>query len=172
MDLPFQRVLKPFGPETTMSRRFRFHSCVGALWLAILGALASPRADACAEGDTLYGALIVATNAEHPSEAPPEIRDQAENLRAVFGYNQFRLLGHDRKAVPTGTEDWLVTSPKFFLRVDTKTPLPGGYTLGLQLLQEKRVLANAEVKLKRNSPLFIRGPLVGEGQLIILLMVL
>ena len=50
--------------------------------------------------------------------------------------------------------------------------MPGGYDLGLQLLQEKRVVAEASVKLTRDTPLFIRGPMMGQGQLIILLMVL
>ena len=63
-------------------------------------------------------------------------------------------------------------SRQFFLRVDTKNPLPGGYALGLTLLRENRVLVQADVKLCRDQPLFIRGPFVGQGQLLILLMVL
>jgi hypothetical protein len=127
---------------------------------------------AAAQGDVLYGALVLATNADHPEPVPEELRSQAANLRTVFGYNQFRLLGQKRKAVPTGTEDWLVSSPQFFLRVDTKHPVPGGYAVNLQLLKENKVLVEADTNLERNRPLFIRGPFVGQGQLIILLMVL
>ena len=129
-------------------------------------------ASAKAEGETLYGALIVATNVEHPPPPPDELRSQAESLHTVFGYNEFRLLGQKRKLVSKGTEDWLVPSRQFFLRVDTKNPVAGGYALGLELLKEDRVIVEADVKLNRDRPLFIRGPLVGQGQLIILLMVL
>ena len=127
---------------------------------------------AFAQGDVLYGALILATNAEHPAAPPEALQGQAENLKTVFGYNEFRLLGQKRKVVTTGTEDWLVPSRQFFLRVDTERPVPGGYALGLELLRENRVLVQAEWKLNRNQPLFIRGPFVGQGQLLILLMVL
>lgn len=122
-----------------------------------------------AQGDTLYGALVMASNVEHPAEAPPAIRPEADNLRAVFGYNDFVILGQKRKPMVDGTDDWLVSSPKFFLRVDTKKPVPGGYALALQLFCEKRIIAQARAKLTRETPLFIRGPMVARGQLIILL---
>lgn len=120
----------------------------------------------------MYGALILATNSDHPKPPPEELRSQVENLKTVFGYKEFRLLGQKRKAVPTGREDWLVQSRQFFLQVDTKNPLPDGYALGLELKRENAVLVHADAKLSRDQPLFIRGPFVGQGQLIILLMVL
>ena len=129
-------------------------------------------ASARAEGETLYGALILATSVEHPTPPPVELRTQAENLRIVFGYNEFRVLGQRSKLVSKGTEDWLVPSRQFFLRVDTKNPVAGGYALGLELRKEDRVIVEADVKLNRDRPLFIKGPLVAQGQLIILLMVL
>ncbi len=135
--------------------------------MALLAAAPAVRA----QGDTLYGALVMASNVEHPAESPLEIAPELENLRTVFGYNQFVILGQKRKAVVQGTEDWLVSSPEFFLRVDTRTPVPGGYALGLQLFREKRVLAQARVNLTRGNPLFIRGPMVARGQLVVLLKV-
>ena len=67
-----------------------------------------------AEGDTLYGALILATNAEHPAPPPQELRAQAATLHAVFGYNEFRMLGQKRQPTPKDPEDWLVASRQFF----------------------------------------------------------
>ncbi len=125
-----------------------------------------------AEGGTFYGALIMATNAQHPTPPPEELRGQAGNLQAVFGYNEFRVLGQKRASIVKGPEDWLVPSRQFFLRVNTKNPVEGGYALGLELRQEDRVIVQADVKLNHDRPLFIRGPFVGQGQLIILLMVL
>jgi hypothetical protein len=151
--------------------RIRWEAALAGMCLLLLAAFGAP-AGARAQGDVLYGALVLATNADHPATPPDELRAQVANLHRVFGYNQFRLLGQKRKAVPTGTEDWLVSSPQFFLRVDTKNPVPGGYAVNLQLLKENKVLVEADTNLERNRPLFIRGPFVGQGQLIILLMVL
>ena len=125
-----------------------------------------------AADDVLYGALVMATKVEKPDLPPNELSTQAESLRTVFGYNQFRILGQRRKTVTTGTEDWLVPSRQFFLRVDTRGVTPNGYALGLELLRDDHVIVSADVKLSRERPLYIRGPFVGEGQLLILLMVL
>ena len=128
--------------------------------------------EAHAEGDTLYGALILATNNDdHPAPVPPELAKQAANLENVFGYNEFRLVGQKHQPLTTATEDWLVSGHQFFLKINTKNPVMGGYALAVQLLKENRVLVEADVKLSRERPLFIRGPFVGQGQLIILLMV-
>ena len=125
--------------------------------------------------DVLYGALILATRSDdpRPAELPAPLRPLAKQL-GVFGYNQFQVLGEKRAAVPTGTEDWLVPSRQFFLRVDTRNRLPegDGYQLDLQLFQHDRPLTTVDCRLRRERPLFIRGPLVGAGQLIILLRML
>ena len=128
-------------------------------------------AHALAGSDTLWGGLIIATNEAAPAELPNELRGQ-QNRLVAFGYNQFRLIGQNQKMVPTGTEDWLVPGRYFSLKVDTKYPLlAGGYALGLQLFQQHKMLVEADVNLQHGRPLFIRGPMVGNGQLIIILMV-
>ena len=144
-----------------------------ALWLA-MGSL-----EACAQqpalpedGDVLYGALVLATKSEHPQPTPDALKSEAEDMQKIFGYNEFRLLGEKRKAVPTGNEDWLVVSRQFILNVDTLRKIAGGYALALQLKEEDRLLIGADVKLRRDHPLFIRGPFVGDGQILILLTVL
>ena len=144
---------------------------VAVLGLALV-LTGTPAVPAQADGDVLYGAIVMATKEDRPAEPPAELRSQVANLESVFGYNQFRILGQNRKTVTAGTENWVVPSKKFFLRVDTKAPAPNGYALGLQLRRDENVIITADVKLSRERPLYIRGPLVGEGQLIILLMVL
>ncbi len=122
--------------------------------------------------DVLYGALVMATRSEHPQAAPEALRTQADNLQKIFGYNEFRLLGEKKKAINTGQEDWLVPSRDFILSVDTRNPITDGYALFLKLRDDNRVFVEANVKLKRDHPLFIRGPFVGDGQILILLTVL
>ena len=120
----------------------------------------------------LYGALVLATKSEHPQPAPDALKAEAEEMQKIFGYNEFQLLGEKQKAVPTGKEDWLVASRQFILNVDTQRKIAGGYALALQLREEDRILIGADVKLRRDHPLFIRGPFMGDGQILILLTVL
>jgi hypothetical protein len=71
----------------------------------------------------------------------------------------------------TGSEDWLASSKYFSLHVDSKGVTEGGYLLNLKLFQEKNLLLETETKLSKASPLVIKGPQVGDGQLLLLLVV-
>lgn len=155
--------------------RIHFLLATAALSLAVMGATAHAQQSppqVAASRDVLYGALVLATKSDHPQPTPDALKPQAENLQKIFGYNDFQLLGEKKKDINTGQEDWLVPSREFILRVDTKNPIADGYALALQLLEEDRVIVDASVKLKRDHPLFIRGPFVGDGQILILLTVL
>ena len=160
---------------TDRLRRFFWIHAAAVAWLTLGVATAhaqQPPAQVVAgTGDMLYGALVLATKSEHPQPTPKALEPQVENLKKIFGYNDFRLLG-EKKTMATGKEDWLVPSPQFILTVDTKNKIIGGYALALQLLEENRVVVQADVKLKCGRPLFIRGPFVGDGQILILLTVL
>ena len=46
-----------------------------------------------------------------------------------------------------------------------------GYLLNLKLFQEKSLLLETEAKLSKASPLVIKGPQVGDGQLLLVLVV-
>ena len=52
-----------------------------------------------------------------------------------------------------------------------KGPPSQGYLLNLKLFQEKNLLLETEAKLSKSSPLVIKGPQVGDGQLLLLLLV-
>ena len=123
----------------------------------------------------IWGALVVATNATNPKDPPAELQDFAARLKRVFGYNQFELAGSAANDIDELTESWLIPSPTFWLSVKarkaTSKETRGGYLLNLQLFQEKRLLVDSEAKLAPGSPLFIRGPQYGKGQVIIVLQV-
>jgi hypothetical protein len=125
--------------------------------------------------DRIWSALVLATNAPTPKEPPPELREFAPRLKRIFGYNQFELAGSVLEVIDEQTESWLVPSQLFSLSIkarrSTSKEARGGYLLNLQLFQEKRPLVDTEAKLAPGSPLFIRGPQYGKGQLIIVLQV-
>ena len=92
-------------------------------------------------------------------------------LKRFFGYNQFQVIGQSQKILKTGQEDWLATSKFFGLHVDARGETHGGYVLNLKLYKEKELLLETEAKLSKRSPLVIKGPQVGGGQLLLVLVV-
>jgi hypothetical protein len=139
-----------------------------ALSLAlILGEAASARAS-----QTVWSGLVIANNVAQPEETPAELKRLEGTLKELFGYNQFMVIGQSKKALVTGSEDWGAQSKYFSLHVDSKEGNDRtGYLLNLKLFQEKSLLLETEAKLSKESPLIIKGPQVGDGQLLLLLVV-
>ncbi len=135
----------------------------------------APKAAAVAAADKIWSAVVLATNSPAPKDAPPELREFAARLKRVFGYSQFELIGAAAEKIDEQNESWLVPSQSFWLSVKARRAMAkearGGYLLNLQLYHDKRPLLETEAKLAPGSPLFIRGPEYGHGQLIIVLQV-
>ena len=119
----------------------------------------------------VWSGLIIAQNEERPKPVPAELAPYEQTLKELFGYNQFDVIGQSRKTLATGQEDWLATSKYFALRVDARGADEAGYDLNLQLFQEKELLLETNTKLSQSSPLVIKGPQVGGGQLLLVLLV-
>jgi hypothetical protein len=129
--------------------------------------------DAASAGDSrmVWSGLVIANNVAQPAEIPPELNRIEGTLKSWFGYNQFKVIGQSRKTLVTGAEDWLASSKYFSLHVDSKGETEAGYLLNLKLFQEKSVLLETEARLSKASPLVIKGPQVGDGQLLLVLVV-
>lgn len=146
------------------------------LFASVASGLAGDGADGpAAEVDKIWSALVVATNVAEPSAVPAELQALAGKMKRVFGYNQFELVGSALQVIDERNESWLVPSKSFWLGVKSRRALSkeaqGGYLLSLQLYHEKRPLVDTEAKLAPGSPLLIRGPQYGKGQIIIILQV-
>jgi opacity protein-like surface antigen len=132
----------------------------------ILGSVASARAS-----QMVWSGLVIANNVAKADEIPPELHRIEGELKALFGYNQFKVIGQSRKTLVTGSEDWLASSKYFSLHVDSKGETSAGYLLNLKLFQEKSMLLETEAKVSKASPLVIKGPQVGDGQLLLVVIV-
>ena len=126
-------------------------------------------ADAADAAHLVWSGLVIAQNVEKPQPAPAELSRLETTLKELFGYNQFEVIGQSRKTLKTGEEDWLAASKYFALHVDAHGADDAGYVLKLQLWQEKELLLETDTKLSRESPLVIKGPQVGGGQLLLVL---
>src|SRR5437773_9581888 len=121
--------------------------------------------------ETVWRGLVIAENVAQPQSVPPELLRIEGSLKKFFGYNQFQVIGQSQKTLKTGQEDWLATSKFFGLRVDARGESAAGYVLNLQLYKEKELLLETDAKLSKRSPLVIKGPQVGSGQLLLVLVV-
>ena len=136
-----------------------------------LAALITSAAPKALGAETVWSGLIIAENAAQPQPIPPELTRIERPLKHLFGYNQFQVIGQSRKTLRTGQEDWLATSKFFALHVDAQGESEAGYVLNLKLYKEKELLLETDAKLSKRSPLIIKGPQVGGGQLLLILIV-
>jgi hypothetical protein len=146
-----------------MGRSLAFVISVGALMISGAPVLQA--------AETVWSGLVMAENVAQPQSIPPEVTRIEGSLKRFFGYNQFEVIGQSEKVLKTGQEDWLATSKFFGLHVDAHGESPGGYVLNLKLYKEKELLLETEAKLSKRSPLVIKGPQVGGGQLLLVLVV-
>ena len=114
---------------------------------------------------------LIAENVPQPTPIPPELTKLEQTLKDLFGYNQFEVIGQSDKTLKTGQEDWLANSKYFGLHVDARGENDAGYTLNLKLYKENDVLLETDANLSKSSPLVIKGPQVGSGQLLLVLVV-
>jgi hypothetical protein len=139
-----------------------------AFWLALIFG----EAVSASASQIVWSGLVIANNVAQPDPIPAELTRMEETLKELFGYNQFKVIGQSRKSLVTGSEDWLAQSKYFSLHVDSKEGNDKtGYLLNLKLFQEKSLLLETDAKLSKASPLVIKGPQVGDGQLLLLLVV-
>jgi hypothetical protein len=130
--------------------------------------LGMARADAA---HLVWSGLIIAQNEQNPKPVPAELAPYEQTLKELFGYNEFDIIGQSRKTLSTGQEDWLASSKYFALRVDARGEDEAGYDVNLQLYQDKNLLLETNTKLGSSSPLVIKGPQVGGGQLLLVLLI-
>ena len=142
-----------------------------AIAISVL-ALTMTAAPALQEAETVWSGLVIAENITEPQPVPSELTRIEGLLKKFFGYNQFKVIGQSQKILKTGQEDWLATSKFFGLHVDARGETEGGYVLNLKLYKEKELLLETDAKLSKRSPLVIKGPQVGGGQLLLILIVL
>jgi hypothetical protein len=121
--------------------------------------------------ESVWSGLVIAENVPEPQPIPPELTRIEGSLKKFFGYNQFQVIGHSEKTLKTGQEDWLATSKFFGLHVDARGETAAGYVLNLKLYKEKELLLETDAKLSKRSPLVMKGPQVGSGQLLLVLVV-
>jgi hypothetical protein len=145
--------------------RYRFLALAASLLLIGLS-LSTAQAE-----EKVWSGLVVATNSKHPAAPPVPMHRLRGTLQHTFGYNQFEIIGQSQKTLRSGEENWLASSKHFSLHVDSRGAIHDGYRLKLVLYQDHQVLLKTDATLSKSSPLVVKGPQIGAGQLLLLLVV-
>lgn len=128
-----------------------------------------------AGGDKIWSAVLVATKPPNPKADPPALAEFVPRLKRIFGYTQYEIIGATTETIDEKAESWLVPSQNFWLQVKARRVAAnesrGPYQVNIQLFQDNRPILETEAKVSPGSPLFIRGPQHGSGQVIIVLQV-
>ncbi len=140
-------------------------------WLLLLGTLAGlvSLSASPVRADTVWSGIMMASNTASPTPVPPELRPLEETLKSTFGYNQFTLLGMNTQILSSKEETWSANTKYFTVEVRTRESTPTGYLLGLRFLQQDKLLLETEARLSAGNPLLIRGPQIGDGHLVVAL---
>ncbi len=120
--------------------------------------------------DVVWSGLVYASTVANPAPPPLELVSYAPKLQHIFGYNQLQLLGQHCEPMDLPLEHWLLPANEVSLVVNTRRQ-GANYLLDLQLFQGGRSAVRTMVLLARQSPIFLKGPLYANGQLIIVLAV-
>ena len=136
----------------------------------------APTPRAVAGTDKIWSAVLLATKPPTPKADPVALAEFVPRLKRIFGYTQYEIIGATTETIDEKSESWLVPSRNFWLQVKShrlaSKDARGTYLLNLQFFQDNRPILETEAKLAPGSPLFIRGPQYGAGQVIIVLQVL
>ena len=121
---------------------------------------------------TVWTGVVLATSETNRTAPLEKLAPYAAKLENIFGYTHFVLLGEHTEIMDDPHEHWLVPGHSFSLMAASERSTAAlGYSVKLELFRERRMLVATKVWLSPRNPLFIKGPLCGRGQLIIILVV-
>lgn len=119
----------------------------------------------------VWTALLLATNEETPKKTPGELRPLEDRMRRVFGYNQFRIVDEAENIVSRQGLRWFVPGESLYLGLKLRgDPQQGQQGVNFEIWRRRQLLVEADAIVRPGSPLFIRGPQKGNGQLIFVIM--
>lgn len=122
-------------------------------------------------GSAVWGGLVFATNQPGQTSGRYDTHPYARRFRKIFGYRYYELLGKDRQPIRSQGVNQLQLGREFHAKLRFLGAKRNGLAFALELYRNDRKVVESNVILGRDSPLVIRGPQWGKGQLLFLLMV-
>ncbi|MGF1656929.1 MAG: hypothetical protein ACFCU3_08135 [Verrucomicrobiales bacterium] len=121
----------------------------------------------------VWTAMLLATNDEKPRDMPELLRPWDAELRALFGYNAFRLVSSDTSRLKEHSLQWFLPRerPLYFSITKLPNAEPGPIPVNVQIYREKQWLVDTEAQLVPGTPLLVKGPMCRRGQIIFVILI-
>ena len=129
----------------------------------VFGALSSARA-----AEKLWGCLLYASSEKTSPDVPKWLKNYNERLTKIIGYTGVRSLGQTEISVQTDKP--AIINLRGNMRIQLNSCVREGngrFLVNLRLFQGERQLIETQARVSKDSPLFFRGPLWRNGQLIV-----
>ncbi len=143
-----------------------FRLRVAAIILILASSVFLPAEASIHRDGEIWTGVLFATNERNPKAPPRWLAPFSGRLRKIFGYNQFEVLGRHVEKLASSDGQWLIPTRQFFLEVQTRESLGDACRLRFTLWHDKKMILKTEARVMPGSPLFVRGPQYGRGQLI------
>ncbi len=102
-----------------------------------------------------------------------EICPYATDILNIFHYNTFHLVGRSSQVIEDQPKGVLKPGSAFYVRYEVLKRLPAHYQVHIDLLENpgtmEKLLASAELRIAKEAPIYIKGPLWRSGSLILVL---
>ena len=168
------------GTPTYLPTAFHSHFFCGwricALLAAFLMGTSLVKAADTPEQGELWGAVIVgALENDDSRETNPELQEFQEQLHKIFGYDRFRIAGEIKE--PLTNNDFEVKTKHFSMALNyirSKEPKKGEprvHEFFLTLYQKDQLIVKAEVEATTGTPFYVRGPVWGSKEIILMILV-
>ena len=124
-------------------------------------------ADAVASVE-LNGLLLIA--ADEPGARDPRLQRYESNLRKLFRFASYRLIGEGRSRSRLPGESSLTLGKGYTLYVELENSGENRIRARVKWSQGKRILIHTTAVLRRDNPLILGGPAHEDGTLILILL--
>jgi hypothetical protein len=122
--------------------------------------------------DALFGWLLYASNDGQSGAIPESLAKFNRRLPQALGFSSLRVIADGQTTVDAQGQRILIFSSEIKIMITSLSRGPNNtYLASILFFQSGQPELEAQVKVSRNSPLFIRGPDWRDGQLIIAVMV-
>jgi hypothetical protein len=127
--------------------------------------------------EAVWGCLLYASNDrsadKDDAQIPTRIRSYDERLEKSLGYASIRTLGQGQTRIEPNNSGSIVFHGNIRIELIGLTRQPRDrFLVGLRVFHGEHQLIETQAEVTRGSPLFIRGPLWREGQLVVAVMVI
>ncbi len=116
----------------------------------------------------LNGFLLIAT--DEPGARDPRLQRYESNLRKLFRFSSYRLIGEGRRHSSLPGESSLTLGKGYSMYVEVENSGKDRIRARVKWSQGERILIHTTAVLRRDNPLILGGPAHENGTLILILL--